>query len=91
MWRRTCRRCGITLAGAALNSRRAVTVNGQPVKANTRISEGDCIAVQLPQPTEVKAENIPLDIVFEDEDVIVIDKPRGMVVHPAAGHRAERL
>ena len=64
----------------------AVTVNGQPVKANTRISEGDCIAVQLPQPTEVKAENIPLDIVFEDEDVIVIDKPRGMVVHPAAGH-----
>ncbi|QJD83568.1 RluA family pseudouridine synthase [Cohnella herbarum] len=66
----------------------AVTVNGQSVKANAKISHGDEIQVSLPEPEPLEAfpENIPLDVVYEDSDVIVINKPRGMVVHPAAGH-----
>ena len=66
----------------------AVTVNGKQVKASFKLSEGDKIELELPEPKplEAKAQNIPLDIVYEDDDVLVIDKPRGMVVHPAAGN-----
>ncbi|MCD9024409.1 RluA family pseudouridine synthase [Cohnella sp. NL03-T5] len=66
----------------------AVSVNGHEVKANTKITSGDSIRVILPEaePLEAQPENIPLDVVYEDGDVIVINKPRGMVVHPAAGH-----
>jgi len=66
----------------------AITLNGQQVKANTRVAADDQvdIAVPEPEPLTLQPENIPLDIVYEDGDVIVIDKPRGMVVHPAAGH-----
>jgi 23S rRNA pseudouridine1911/1915/1917 synthase len=66
----------------------AVSVNGRPVKANTKIAIGDQISVTLPEaePLEAQPENIPLDVVYEDSDVIVINKPRGMVVHPAVGH-----
>jgi 23S rRNA pseudouridine1911/1915/1917 synthase len=66
----------------------AVIVNGHPVKANTKLAIGDEISITLPEaePLEAVPENIPLDIVYEDGDVIVINKPRGMVVHPAAGH-----
>ncbi|TJY43353.1 RluA family pseudouridine synthase [Cohnella pontilimi] len=66
----------------------AVTVNGQAVKANAKVQEGDSIVVEIPEPEPLEAipENIPLDIVYEDQDVIVINKPRGMVVHPAVGH-----
>jgi 23S rRNA pseudouridine1911/1915/1917 synthase len=66
----------------------AVIVNGKPVKANSKVSVNDIIQVTLPEPEplEVQPENIPLDIVYEDSDVIVINKPRGMVVHPAVGH-----
>ncbi|CAM4258262.1 RluA family pseudouridine synthase [Paenibacillus tarimensis] len=66
----------------------AVKVNGLPVKPNYKIAEGDRVTVQPPEPeeTEILPEDIPLDIVYEDEDVIVINKPRGMVVHPALGH-----
>lgn len=65
-----------------------VTKNGIPVKKNDRTADGDAFAVQLPEPEEihVQPENIPLDIVFEDGDVIVINKPKGLVVHPAVGH-----
>lgn len=65
-----------------------VLVAGRPVKANYKLHAGDEITLEWPEPetTEVEPENIPLDIVYEDRDVIVVNKPRGMVVHPAAGH-----
>lgn len=65
-----------------------VTKNGIPVKKNYRTAANDIFSVQLPEPTaiDVQPENIPLDIVFEDDDVIVVNKPKGLVVHPAAGH-----
>ena len=63
-------------------------VNGKKVKAGYKIRPGDRVAVVIPEPRplEVKAEKIKLDILYEDEDIIVINKPRGMVVHPAAGN-----
>jgi len=66
----------------------AVNVNGCPVKPNAKVAADDRITVDIPEPEPLEAfpENIPLDIVYEDSDVIVINKPRGMVVHPAAGH-----
>jgi len=65
-----------------------VLVNRRKVKANYKLREGDLIKVSLPEPEklEVKAEPIALDILYEDEDLIVINKPQGMVVHPAAGN-----
>jgi 23S rRNA pseudouridine1911/1915/1917 synthase len=70
-----------------------VTVNGGNVKPSYRVEIGDLIAVRIPppEPTEVKPEAIPLDIVYEDEDIIVVNKPAGMVVHPAYGHRTGTL
>lgn len=66
----------------------AVTVNGNVVKPNAKVNVGDLIVAVFPEPEPLEAypEDIPLDVVFEDGDVIVINKPRGMVVHPAAGH-----
>lgn len=66
----------------------AVQLGGRPVKKNYKCSAGDEFEVLLPEPeeTELVAQDIPLDVVFEDEDVIVVNKPRGMVVHPAPGH-----
>lgn len=66
-----------------------ITVNHVPVaKASQRISDGDEIVVTVPPPapTTLAPESIPLNVVYEDDDLIVIDKPAGMVVHPAAGH-----
>ena len=65
-----------------------VTCGGRAVKKNTRVSAGDLISVSLPEPepAEARPENIPLDVVWEDGDIIVVNKPRGMVVHPAPGH-----
>ena len=65
-----------------------VTVNGKAAKKNTKFSAGDTVTVQLPEPepVEVLPQNIPLDVVYEDQDVIVVNKPVGMVVHPAPGH-----
>lgn len=65
-----------------------VTSGGVPIRKNYRVSEGETIEVSLAEPasSELLAQDIPLDIVFEDEDVIIINKPRGMVVHPAPGH-----
>ena len=64
-----------------------VTVNGKPVKSSYKTEAGDRIEVLVPEavPVEMKPENIPLDILYEDSDVIVINKPKGMVVHPAPG------
>ena len=65
-----------------------VLVNGKVVKTGYRLKPGDRATISIPAPKalEVKAEDIPLDILYEDEDIIVINKPRGMVVHPAAGN-----
>lgn len=65
-----------------------VTVNGDIVRSNYKVKSGDQIEIKIPEPEElvIEAENIPLTIVYEDQDVAVIDKPQGMVVHPAAGH-----
>ena len=65
-----------------------VSVNGSPVKKNYKANPGDEVCVRLPEPenVEIIPQNIPLDVVYEDEDVIVINKPRGLVVHPAPGH-----
>ena len=65
-----------------------VTMNEKPVTKNYKVNAGDVFLVEIPEATEVPLipQNIPIDIVFEDEDVVVVNKPRGMVVHPAPGH-----
>lgn len=65
-----------------------VLVNGQTVSKNYKLRAGDCVEVSLPEPVplNVGAENIPLDILYEDADLLVVNKPKGMVVHPAAGN-----
>ena len=67
--------------------------NGKPAKKNDKLNPGDRIEVSLPEvkETEIVPTDIPLDIVYEDEDVIVINKPKGLVVHPAAGHQEDTL
>lgn len=70
-----------------------VLVNSKKSKVSYKVQKGDLIQVTvLPlEPLALEAENIPLDIVYEDEDVIVVNKPQGMVVHPAAGHPSHTL
>lgn len=70
-----------------------VLVNGSCVKARYEVNSGDEIVLQLPDLEEPKAlpEPIPLDILYEDADLIVVNKPKGMVVHPAAGHNSGTL
>ena len=71
-----------------------VSINGQAVTSKKRaVSEGDKVVIDMPEPEplEITAENIPLDIVYEDEDVAVINKPRGMVVHPGPGNPSGTL
>ena len=65
-----------------------VTLNGRELKKNFRCSAGECYELVLPEPAELPLipQNIPLDVVYEDGDLIVINKPRGLVVHPAPGH-----
>ena len=67
--------------------------NGKPGKKNDKLNIGDAIAYSLPEPKEVDivATQMQLDIAYEDEDVIVINKPKGLVVHPAAGHSDDTL
>ena len=66
----------------------AVTVNGKAASKSYKLTGGEDIAVTLPapEPVEAVAQDIPLDVVYEDADVIVVNKPSGMVVHPAPGH-----
>ncbi|RZM14053.1 pseudouridine synthase protein [Lactobacillus delbrueckii] len=70
-----------------------VLVNGKKSKVSYKVQKGDLIQVTvLPlEPLKLEAENIPLDIVYEDEDIIVVNKPQGMVVHPAVGHPSHTL
>ncbi|MBQ1838064.1 MAG: RluA family pseudouridine synthase [Ruminococcus sp.] len=65
-----------------------VSVNEKPCDKKQKLSVGDRVAVTVPDPVpyEAKAENIPLEIVYEDSDLLVVNKPKGMVVHPAAGN-----
>lgn len=70
-----------------------VLVNGQSVKSNYKVSEGDQIRIELPAAIkpEIVAEPMELDVIYEDSDMILINKPKGMVVHPAAGHYSGTL
>lgn len=70
-----------------------VLVNGTAVKPNYRIRENDYIRISIPEDQEpdIRPENIPLDILYEDDDLLVVNKPKGMVVHPAAGHYEHTL
>lgn len=70
-----------------------VMVNGTAAKASYRVKPEDLVEFELPEAVEpeIEPENIPLDILYEDEDVIVVNKPKGMVVHPAAGHYSGTL
>lgn len=65
-----------------------VFVDDERIKANYKVENGDVITVTIPEPEEIdiKSENIPLEILYEDEDIVVINKPQGMVVHPGAGN-----
>ena len=67
--------------------------NGKPGKKNDKLNMGDEISVRLPEakPVDIAPKEIPLEIVYEDEDVLVINKPKGLVVHPAAGHQEDTL
>ncbi len=71
----------------------AVLVNGKAAKSSSRLKEGDQVEVSLPDPkeAEIPAKPMDLSILYEDDDVILIDKPKGMVVHPAAGHSEDTL
>ena len=70
-----------------------VTVQEKAVKANYKVQEGDYIVLEIPEEQELTAEpeNIPLEILYEDDDVLIVNKPKGMVVHPAAGHNTGTL
>ena len=65
-----------------------IQLNGKSCKASSKVKEGDELLIDMPEPVslDVVAEDIPLDIVYEDEDFLIVNKPKGMVVHPAAGH-----
>ena len=68
-------------------------VNGKPAKASLEVKEGDVVELEIPEakPLEVTSEDIPLKIIYEDEDILIIDKPQGMVVHPSFGHNEHTL
>lgn len=70
-----------------------VTVNAIIQKTNYRLKPGDAVVVEIPDPvpTQIKPENIPLDILYEDDDLLIVNKPKGMVVHPAIGHYSGTL
>ncbi|MGE7110968.1 RluA family pseudouridine synthase [Lysinibacillus sp. NPDC047702] len=70
-----------------------VKVNGDAVKAKYKVKAGDLVEIDVPEaePLDVVAENLDLDIVYEDADVLVVNKPKGMVVHPAPGHMTGTL
>ena len=70
-----------------------ILVNGEAKKAKYAVKEGDVISYEVPEPEVVEyvAEDLPLEIVYQDEDVAVVNKPQGMVVHPSAGHTSGTL
>jgi 23S rRNA pseudouridine1911/1915/1917 synthase len=92
----------VLAAGTALSRTRlkalildgAVTIGGRTIRdPGYRVNAGETVAVDVPEPeaAEPEGENIPLDIVFEDDEIVVLNKPAGLVVHPAAGHAAGTL
>jgi 23S rRNA pseudouridine1911/1915/1917 synthase len=70
-----------------------VRLNGTSARKSERLSAGDEVAIEVPppQPSAVEAEDIPVDVVYEDRDLLVVNKPAGLVVHPAPGHRTGTL
>lgn len=70
-----------------------VTVNDRVIKANYKLNEADMVVVKQPELKEpdILAENIPLEILYEDSDLLIVNKPKGMVVHPSAGHYSGTL
>ena len=70
-----------------------IKVNGQIVKPNYKTNAGDQIFVRIPEPSDpdICPQDIPLDIIYEDDDILIVNKPKGMVVHPAAGHYENTL
>ena len=71
----------------------SVLLNGNTAKPSAKVKEGDRITLVLPEKIipDILPENIPLDILYEDEDILVVNKPKGMVVHPAPGHYSGTL
>ena len=85
---------GLTRSGAQrLLEESCVLVDGKPAKKNHKLTIGQAVDLTVPEPKEVDIvpTEMPLDIVYEDEDVLVINKPKGLVVHPAAGHQDDTL
>ncbi len=78
---------------AKLIDENEVKVNDKNAKASLKLTEGDVVEINIPEdkPGEVNAEDIPLDIVYEDKDILIINKPQGLVVHPAPGHYEHTL
>ena len=76
-----------------LLEKECVWVNGKTATKKTKLKKGDILEVDIPEPQiyKVEAENIPLDIVYEDDELLVVNKPKGMVVHPAAGNYSGTL
>ncbi|NCB91477.1 MAG: RluA family pseudouridine synthase [Clostridia bacterium] len=70
-----------------------VTVNGETVKSNYKVQKDDCVMIDIPvlEEPDIIPEDIPLDILFEDDDVLVINKPKNTVVHPSAGHYSHTI
>lgn len=70
-----------------------ILVNNTECKGNYKVREQDSITITIPKPKElaIEPEDIPLNIVYEDNDVIIVNKPKGMVVHPSAGHDSGTL
>ncbi len=70
-----------------------VLLDGRPAKRSARLKGDEELTVSLPdpEPLNIEAEDIPLDIVYEDEDILIVNKPKGMVVHPAPGHKSGTL
>lgn len=78
---------------ATLAAEGKITLNGKPLKKNYKLNVGDEIEVELPEPEalSLEPENIPLDIIYEDSELLVVNKPQGMVVHPAGGNLSGTL
>lgn len=76
-----------------LMKEKLISCNGKPVKANYKVGCGEVIQIEIPEAVtpDILPEEIPLDILYEDSDILIINKPKGMVVHPSAGHYSGTL